>query len=124
LPPAPPAQEAQQPQPPQQPQPEIQGPLTRARARALERQNLAPSDAIRLIRKVHLAAISHQFKTVPHFDVSEGPSIVSDEYNLPKQFPGESNLNTSYAAETSSRSFHLNNATSFLRGTRSSRSIR
>jgi hypothetical protein len=33
-------------------------------------------------------AISHKFKPTPHFDVLEGPSIVSDEYNLPKQFPG------------------------------------
>ncbi len=88
LPPDPPAQDSHQPQPPHQPQPEIEGPLTRARARALECQNLRPSDAIRLIRRVHLAAISHQFKPTPHFDVSEGPSIVSDEYNLPKQFPG------------------------------------
>ena len=89
LPPAPPAPDAQQPQPPPQPQPEIEGPLTRARARALERQHLKPSDAIKLIRRVHLAAVSHQFKPTPHFDVSEGPSIVSDEYNLPKQFPGQ-----------------------------------
>jgi len=87
-PPLPPAPDAYQPQPPQQTPPEIEGPLTRARARALERQNLHPSDAIRLIRRVHLAAISHHFKPTPHFDVSEGPSIVSDEYNLPKQFPG------------------------------------
>jgi transposase InsO family protein len=85
-PPAPPlgAQQAQQ---QQQQQPETEGPMTRARARALERYKMAPNDAIRLIRKVNTAAARH-FTPVPHFDVSEGPDFVSDDYGLPKQIPG------------------------------------
>jgi len=79
-----PPQQAQQ---QQQQQPEIKGPLTRASARAMERNKMTPSDAIRLIRKVNLAASKH-FQPVPHFDVSEGPDFVADNYGLPKQLPG------------------------------------
>ena len=71
----------------QQQQPETEGPMTRARARALERYKMAPSDAIRLIRKVNTTAARH-FAPIPHHDVSEGPDFVADDYGLPKQIPG------------------------------------
>ncbi len=57
----------------------------------MERNQMAPSDAIRLIRKVNLAAGKH-FQPVPHFDILEGPDFVADNYGLPKQLPGVKQL--------------------------------
>jgi len=93
----PPAQQQQDQQPPPAapaPQTDTQeqptGPITRARARALERQALSGTDAIRLIRQVNNEAKrALKFKPIPHYNAVEGPDFVADEYGLPKQFKGQ-----------------------------------
>jgi hypothetical protein len=93
----PPAQQQQDQQPPPTapvPQKDAQeqptGPITRARARALERQALSGTDAIRLIRQVNNEAKrALKFKPIPHYNAVEGPDFVADEYGLPKQFKGQ-----------------------------------
>ena len=90
-PPAPaPLPEAPQPAQPEVPTAPPAGPLTRARARALERQNLPASDAIQLIRKVNATAKqAAPFKSIPIYGVAEGPTFVADEYGLPKEFKNQ-----------------------------------
>ena len=66
------------------------GVQTRAQRRALERQNLPASDAIQLIRRVNAKARrALQFHPTPIYGVAHGPTFVSDEYGLPKQFPNQ-----------------------------------
>ena len=67
------------------------GPRTRARARALERQNLPAADAIKRIRRInllaHTTAKASNFSPIPIYGVAEGPTFVADDFGLPKQFP-------------------------------------
>ena len=67
-----------------------EGAITRARKRAIDRQNLPASDAIQLIRRVNAkAARALQFQPTPIYGVAQGPTFVADEFGLPKQFPNQ-----------------------------------
>jgi hypothetical protein len=66
--------------------------VTRAMARAQERAALQPAQANALLAKVNGSAqqyLTQTFKPRMHQYVQEGPSFISDEYGLPKLFPGD-----------------------------------
>jgi hypothetical protein len=64
--------------------------MTRARQRALDRQNLPASDAIQLIRRINAkAATARKFQPIPIYGVAHGPTFVADDFGLPKQFPNQ-----------------------------------
>jgi hypothetical protein len=55
--------------------------MTRARQRAIDRQNLPASDAIQLIRRVNAKATAAlKFQPTPIYGVAHGSTFVADDF--------------------------------------------
>jgi hypothetical protein len=79
--------------PPPPPPPQVADRMmTRAMTRAQERAALQPAQANSLLAAVNGSAqqyLTSAFQPRMHQSVAEGPEFVSDEYGLPKLFPGD-----------------------------------